>query len=94
MLSQMYFAKIFTLEEITINLETKVLQMKSSLLQKKNFPLNLNAVETIIYKQIPDKKTLYYKLVDGTGDLKTHLAKLSNSFKTGIDIVEDKIKIH
>jgi hypothetical protein len=32
------------------------------------------------------------KIVEGQKTLKEHLEKLSNSFKVGIDVVEDKIK--
>ena len=69
------------------------MEMKTSLLQKKNFPLDLNAVETIVYKKLKDNQTQYMKIVEGQkSSLKSHLEKLTNSFKLGIDIVEDKIK--
>ncbi len=57
MLNQMYFSKIYTLEEIRIDTNKEVLEMKTSLLKKINFPININAVETIVYKKISNGHT-------------------------------------
>jgi len=53
----MYFSKIYTLEEIRIDTNKEVLEMKTSLLKKINFPININAVETIVYKKISNGHT-------------------------------------
>jgi hypothetical protein len=55
----MYLTKIYTIEDIEIDLNTEVLQMKTSLLKKINFPFNFNAVETIIYKSLANGNTHY-----------------------------------
>jgi len=61
----MYLTKIYTIEDIEIDLNTKVLQMKTSLFKKINFPFNINAVETIIYKSMANGNTHYQKIVEG-----------------------------
>lgn len=61
----MFRIKIYTIEDIEIDLNTKVLQMKTSLFKKKNFPFSINEVETIIYKSMANGNTHYQKIVEG-----------------------------
>ena len=53
----MYFSKIYTLEEIIIDTNKEILEMKTSLVKKINFPININAVETIVYKKLSNGHT-------------------------------------
>jgi hypothetical protein len=57
MLNQLYFSKIYTLEEIRIDTNKEILEMKTSLLKKVNFPFDINAVETIVYKKLSNGQT-------------------------------------
>lgn len=66
----MYFSKIYTLEEIIIDTNKEILEMKTSLVKKINFPININAVETIVYKKLSNGHTQYQKIVDGKKNIR------------------------
>ena len=83
----------YVLEEITIDANNKVLDMKSQIIKKSGvFPVV--GIEYISYKAVKDalegtEKTLYSKRLEIQGSINKVMSSFSDGFKNGIKIVEE-----
>ncbi|CAD8088947.1 unnamed protein product [Paramecium primaurelia] len=83
-----------TLEQITIDLENRSMEMQTKLLKSCKLYPNLTGDESIIYKAIDNQQTHYSKLLSNFHQ--TFLTKLisqfNTSFKKGIEVVEARCR--
>ncbi|KRX03893.1 hypothetical protein PPERSA_04771 [Pseudocohnilembus persalinus] len=88
------FIWAYSVEEIIIKFDEKVMEMKTELIQKSSLfpPLGAGA-ELIKYQAFDGFQTLYEKSIknqESTQFLKKYMDKFSDSFKKGCQIVEDR----
>ncbi|CAD8177984.1 unnamed protein product [Paramecium octaurelia] len=83
-----------TLEQITVDLENRSMEMQTKLLKSCKLYPNLTGDESIIYKAIDDQRTHYSKLLSNFQQ--TFITKLisqfNTSFRKGIEVVEARCR--
>ena len=94
MFSKKYrFMWVYSLEEIKIDFKKRLMEMETSLLKKSNLVPNFGAKENVIYKSWeldPLGKTFYGKVINSTSKLQKYMGEITQSFKKGCKIIENK----
>ncbi len=92
-----FFMWAYILEEISIDSNKKILEMKSQILKKSGvFPVV--GTEYITYKAIKDglqdtEKTFYIKRLELEGSVNKFMSYFGDGFKKGIQIVEENSQL-
>ena len=91
MFTKYNFFWIYSIENQVYDFSKEILSVKTHVIKKSSFVMmKMKGIEEITYRKLESGETLYSKFIKTKTNLNTILDLISNNYKNGIKIVEDK----